>query len=75
MRANRLYRLAGKLAATVSEMNEAAQRLAMLRAAPDRYLLRPDEPPATYDEFIARTAGQLRHEPPASRRVQRGLSR
>lgn len=75
MRANRLRRVVGKIFATVAEMNEAAQRLAMLRAAPDRYLLRPDEPPATYDEFITRTSGPLWHEPPASRRVPGGLPR
>ena len=71
MNPDRLRRLAGKMVATVAEMNEAALRLAMLRVAPDRYLLEPDEPPATSHEFLARTSGMLRHEPPASRRAGR----
>lgn len=70
MKADRLRRLAGKIAAAVAEMNEASQRVAALRSAPDRYLPRPDEPPATYQEFLMRTGGMLRHEPPASRRTR-----
>ena len=70
-----LRHLASKIAATVADMNYAARRLAVLRSAPDRYLVCPNDPPATYDEFLARTSGQLLHEPPASRRVQRGLPR
>ena len=31
-------------------------------------LCRRNEGPATYHEFLARTSGQLLHEPPASRR-------
>ena len=42
--------------------------------AGDRYPLQPDEPPDTYDEFLARTCGQLLHEPPASLRTARGDS-
>lgn len=75
MNANWLLRLARKVAATVAEMNDASRRLAVLRSAPDRYVFDANEPPATYTEFLARTAGQLLHEPPAARRVQRGLPR
>jgi hypothetical protein len=56
-------------------MNYAQRRLQVLRGAPDRYLIHPDEPPATYDEFLARTSGLLLHEPPASRRGAPGLRR
>ena len=72
MSADQLRRAARRIAAVVAEMNEAQRRLAALRVAQDRYLFDPGEPPATYDEFLARTSGRLRHEPPASQRVQRG---
>ncbi len=72
MKAEQLRRLAGKIAATIAEMNEAQQRMMVLRTAQDRYLTRPDEPPDTFAEFLARTSGRLLHEPPASRRIARG---
>jgi len=34
-------------------------------ARPERYLLGPGGTPQTYQEFLFRTSGQLRHEPPA----------
>ena len=71
MKAEQLRHLAGKIAAVVAGMNEAQRRMGVLRAAQDRYLTRPDEPPATYAEFLARTSGPLLHEPPASRRIAR----
>ncbi len=75
MSAERLRRVARRVAAVVAEMNEAQRRLAALRVAQDRYLSDPGEPPATYDEFLARTSGRLLHEPPASQRGQRGCPR
>jgi hypothetical protein len=68
MKAAQLRRVVGKVAAVVSEMNEAQRRMIILRSAPDRYLLNSHEGPATYHEFLARTSGPLLHEPPASRR-------
>jgi hypothetical protein len=68
MRARKLRNLASRIAAVVAEMNEAQRRMTMLRMAPDNYLMRPDEAPASYDEFLVRTSGPLLHEPPASRR-------
>jgi hypothetical protein len=56
-------------------MDQAQRRLAALRTAPDRYLFNSEEAPATYAEFLARTSGQLLHEPPASKRGQRGCPR
>jgi hypothetical protein len=73
MKTVHLRQLAGRLAAAVSEMNYAQRRLQVLRTAPDRYLMEPDEAPATYDEFLARTAGLLLHEPSARRRGALGL--
>ena len=69
MRAETLRRLAGKIAATVAEMDYAQRRMLALRTTQDRYLLQPDEPPASYGEFLARTAGPLLHEPSARRRA------
>lgn len=69
MNTDQLRRIASRIAAVVMEMNEAQRRLAVLRTAQDRYLPKPDEPPATYAEFLARTSGRLLHEPAASRRA------
>ena len=74
MNAHQLRRLAGRVAAAIAEMNEAQRRMIMLRASLDRYTFEPDEPPDTYDEFLARTCGLLLHEPPASRRTASGDS-
>ena len=68
MNADQLRRVARRVAAVVAEMNEAQQRMIMLRTAQDRYLTNSNEPPATYAEFLARTSGVLLHEPPADRR-------
>lgn len=65
-------RLAGRVAAVVGEMNEAQWRMIVLRSAPDRYLFNGHEGPSTYHEFLARTAGPLLHEPPASCRGRQG---
>jgi hypothetical protein len=68
MNPRQLRRLAGRVAAAIAEMNEAQRRMTLVRASLDRYPFQPDEPPDTYDEFLARTCGLLLHEPPASRR-------
>jgi hypothetical protein len=75
MKTTQLRRLFGKIAAVVGEMNEAQRRMVVLRSAQDRYLPNSHEGPATYHEFLARTSGQLLHEPPASRRGPQGSSR
>jgi hypothetical protein len=68
MKTAQLRRLLSKVAAVVSEMNEAQRRMIVLRSAQDRYLLNSHEGPETYHEFLARTSGPLLHEPAASRR-------
>ena len=75
MKGNQLRNLAGKIADTVSEMNYAQRRMTALRLSLDPYAFEPDEGPATYDEFLARSSGPLLHEPSASRRAQRGSLR
>jgi hypothetical protein len=65
-----VQRVAGRVADTVREMNEA-QRLALaLRTSTESYtghLSAPD----TYEEFLARTSGALVHEPSARKRARR----
>jgi len=75
MNTAQLRRLLSKVAAVIGEMNEAQRRMVILRSAPDRYVLHPDEAPATYHEFLARTSGPLLHEPAASRRGPQDSSR
>jgi hypothetical protein len=72
MNAYPLRRLVGRIAAAIAEMNEAQRRMMMLRASLDRYPFQPDEPPDTYDEFLARTSGLLQHEPPARPQHRQG---
>jgi hypothetical protein len=64
----RLRRLVSSIAAGVAEANEAQRRIAVLRTAQDPYLLKPDEPPDSYAEFLARTSGVLLREPSARNR-------
>lgn len=72
MNVYQLRKLVGRIAAAIAEMNEAQRRMMMLRASLDRYPFQPDEPPDTYDEFLARTSGLLVPEPPADSRTARG---
>jgi hypothetical protein len=72
VKGNQLRCLAGKLADAVSEMNYAQRRMATLRLSLDPYMFEPDEAPATYHEFLARSSGPLLHEPSAGRRARRG---
>ena len=75
MNADQLRRVARRIAAVVAEMNGAQRRMTVLRAAQDRHLIKPDEAPATYAEFLARTSSPLLREPAASRGSQRGCPR
>ena len=61
--------LARRIAAVIAEMNYAQRRMNVLRTAHDRYLTAPDNPPATYAEFLVRTSGALLHEPAARARM------
>jgi hypothetical protein len=64
-------RVAGKLADTVHEMNEAQRLMLVMRTATDRYVERSHAAPDTYEEFLARTSGALPHEPPARKRIRK----
>jgi hypothetical protein len=66
--AARLARFARRVRAIVAECVQAQRRLAELTTAPDRYLPSPDAAPDTYEEFLFRTSGLMRHEPPARAR-------
>jgi hypothetical protein len=67
---SRIRGLARRIRAVIAECNYAQQRMAELATAPDRYLFNPDAPPATYEEFLYRTSGVLRHEPSARARAR-----
>jgi hypothetical protein len=64
-------RVAGKLADTVREMNEAQRLMLVMRTATDRYVERSQAAPDTYDEFLLRTSGVLLHEPSARKRIRK----
>lgn len=66
-----MRRVAGKVAETVREMNEAQRLMLVMRTATDRYIDNPDAAPDTYEEFLLRTSGALRHEPSARKRLKR----
>ena len=59
-----------KLSAIAAECAYAQRRMGELRTAPDRYMFTPDAPPGDYAEFLYRTSGVLRHEPPARARTR-----
>ena len=64
-------RVAGRVADTVREMNEAQQLMLALRTACDRRVNDRDALPDTYEEFLFRASGALRHEPSARKRARR----
>jgi hypothetical protein len=66
-----VWRVAGKVADAVHEMNEAQRLMLVLRTAPDRYVENSGTAPDTYDEFLARTSGALLHEPAARKRARK----
>jgi hypothetical protein len=67
----RVRQVAGQLAGIVREMNEAQQLVLVMRTTTERYAENPGAAPDTYDEFLARTAGVLVHEPSARKRARR----
>ncbi len=58
-----------RIRSILAECADAQRRMTELRLSPDRYVLRPAKAPDTYEEFLFRTSGPLRHEPPARKRV------
>jgi predicted SnoaL-like aldol condensation-catalyzing enzyme len=64
-------RVAGRVAETIREMNDAQRRMLVNRTATDRYIQHPNAAPDTFGEFMARTSGTLLHEPPARQRMKK----
>jgi hypothetical protein len=62
--------LGRRVRAVIAEANYAQRRATSLALAYDRYLPQPDVPPASYAEFLLRTSGPLRREPPAAQRMR-----
>ena len=58
-----LRRVSHEVAELVRELNYWQRRATVLSMAPDRLLPTSNQPPDTYQEFLARTAGPLIREP------------
>ena len=69
-RTSALSRLAWRIAAVLVECHQAARRSTELRMSADMYIEHPEKAPETYPEFLFRTSGSLRHEPPARKRAR-----
>ena len=69
-----MRRVADKLADVIHEMNEAQRLMLALGTTTDRYGANAGAPD-TYQEFLARTAGALRHEPSARTRIKKARRR
>jgi hypothetical protein len=60
-----------RLGAVLAECSYAQRRVTELKMGLNGYVTDPDQAPDTYQEFIVRTPGLLRHEPTAARRSAR----
>jgi hypothetical protein len=58
-------RIARRAAGIVAECNYAQRRLTQLRLSLDSHVYDVRQVPDSYQEFMQRTAGALRHEPSA----------
>jgi hypothetical protein len=67
----RIRRIGRRIGDVVAEYTHAQRRMTELAMAPDRYAFRPNVAPDTFAEFLFRTSGVLRHEPPACARATR----
>ena len=61
--ARALRRLALEVAECARELNYWQRRATVLSLAPDRFSMKSNQPPDTYEEFLARTSGPLIREP------------
>jgi len=61
--ARALRRLAHEVAECARELNYWQRRATVLSMAPDRFSMKSNQPPDTYEEFLARTTGPLIREP------------
>lgn len=64
-----LLHAARRFGSLIAEINRQQQRLHKINQSIDHYLPKPDAPPETYREFLARTRGALLHEPSARARL------
>jgi len=67
--ADPIRRLAQLISDTVAADMRAHRVMTSLLWAPDHYVFRRPAVPGTYEEFLLRTRGPLRHEPSASERA------
>jgi len=54
-----------QLADLGSDLLTAHRKMAEIALSPDRQMIKPGLAPDTYAEFLFRTSGPLRHDPPA----------
>jgi hypothetical protein len=66
-----LIRFTRRVRDIVAECAQAQRRLTELTTSPDRFLESPNKAPDTYEEFLFRTSGLMRHEPSARARAAR----
>jgi hypothetical protein len=64
-----LLSAARRFGSVIADMHRQQQRLYKINQSIDHYLPKPDAPPETYREFLARTRGVLLHEPSARARL------
>jgi hypothetical protein len=68
-RRNWLSRTASAVLGVIDEMNDAQRRALRARLSYDQFLPNPAKAPDTYQEFLLRTCGPVRHEPTARQRT------
>jgi hypothetical protein len=64
-----LRTLARRVGALAVEFHTSQRRVVELQTNPDRYVLRSNGAPDSYEEFLFRTSGPLMHEPSAATRT------
>jgi hypothetical protein len=64
-----LRTLARRVGAFAADFHESQRRVVELQTSPDRYVLRSNGAPDSYEEFLFRTSEPLMHEPSAAVRA------
>jgi hypothetical protein len=67
-----IRRIASRVGQIVAECNDATRRMTTLAGTPGRFPADPDRAPDSYGEFLIRTVGLSRRQPPSD--AARGAS-
>jgi hypothetical protein len=65
-----IRQFANTVSSVLADWAYAQRRVIELRLSPDQNVFHPGGPPQTYAEFLYRTSGVRRHEPPARDRIR-----